>query len=203
MDSLTELLTAVASWCAPAMLVAAAVILALESGLLLGFVLPGSGTVVAVGALVGLGELRPVAAAVLLTAASTAGAQLAFVTIRRGRCAVESTRSGRVSRLVDRVVQRAGRLFDGDASVGAVTTHFIGGTRTLGPRLAAMSSLSYRKFAVLNTCAAAAWVIVLLAAGSVASARPAVVPWVSAALVVSVVTVVGVRCVRRSRTALT
>lgn len=198
MDLFIDAIASVASWCAPMVLLVAAAILLVESGLLVGFLLPGTGTVLAVGALVGLGELDPVVTAIVLIASSTAGAQLAFRSIRRGSCRADIAGAGRFARLINRVLARARRLFSGDASVGTVTTHFVGGARTLGPRLAAGSSLSFPRFAVLNMIAATVWVALLLTTGSVLGANPAWIPWATCAFVVAIVGVITIRAFRRS-----
>ena len=198
MNLIIDALAMLASWCAPAVLVVAAAILLVESGLLVGFLLPGTGTVLAVGALVGLGELDPVVTSIILIASSTAGAQLAFRSIRRGSCRVDIAGSNRFARLINGVLARARRLFSGDASVGTVTTHFVGGARTLGPRLAAGSSLSFPRFAVLNIAAATVWVTLLVTTGSVLGANPAWIPWATCAFVVAVVGLIAIRALRHS-----
>ncbi|QII09252.1 hypothetical protein BH93_27145 (plasmid) [Rhodococcoides fascians A25f] len=198
MNLIIDALAMLASWCAPAVLVVAAAILLVESGLLVGFLLPGTGTVLAVGALVGLGELDPVVTSIILIASSTAGAQLAFRSIRRGSCRADIAGSNRFARLINGVLARARRLFSGDASVGTVTTHFVGGARTLGPRLAAGSSLSFPRFAVLNIAAATVWVTLLVTTGSVLGANPAWIPWVTCAFVVAAVGLITIRALRRS-----
>ena len=197
-DQIIDVMSAVAAWCTPAVLLVAAAILVVETGLLVGFLLPGTGTVLAAGALVGLGELDPVVTAIVLIASSTAGAQLAFRSIRRGSCRADIAGAGRFARLINRVLARARQLFSGDARVGTVTTHFVGGARTLGPRLAAGSSLSFSRFAVLNIVAATVWVTLLLTTGSVLGANPAWIPWATGAFVLAAVGAVAIRAFRRS-----
>jgi membrane protein DedA with SNARE-associated domain len=135
-----------------------ALILAAESGLLAGLLLPGTATVVTAGFLThpAYGD-RPFAA-VLATviAASAAGANYGYA---RGLGGVLTTRltGERYTRLLARV-----RTHPRTVTFAA---HCIGGLRTLFPRMAADASIPYRRFAAANLAAACVWGSSLTIAG--------------------------------------
>ncbi|TWH16086.1 membrane-associated protein [Rhodococcus rhodochrous J45] len=189
-------LSTVVDYCAVAVLLVAASILLLEISILAGIVLPSASAVLLIGSMIGAGELNLGLSAVVLIAASTAGAQFAFARNRRsGRRRHRS--SYRLFGRVDAVRGRAQRLFSNDVHIGTVLSHLVAGARTIGPRMAAASPLSYRRFAVLNAVAATIWVSTWLGVGIVAGANPDVGPWAIGFVVVLVVAVGLFRAAKR------
>ncbi|KQU28462.1 MULTISPECIES: DedA family protein [unclassified Rhodococcus (in: high G+C Gram-positive bacteria)] len=190
------LLACLAGVCGPYLLGAAGIILLAESALLVGLVLPGTSTVLIVGSVVGLGRVDPVLAAVVMVTASSGGAQTAFLLRRRhGGSPVQTCepRAAASSRLVGRIQ----KIFDRNTTIASVASHLMGGTRTVGPRLAAASSMSFRSFAVCNVIAAVLWVSVLLIVGSTVGANPDVAPYFITAGVALMVATYGVNVARR------
>lgn len=188
MNILTDSLSTLALICAPILLLTAGFVLTLESGVLAGLVLPGSSTVVLVGALVGSGRLPFVPSMIVLVLASTLGAQYGFRVSRRHASIQKSPRFVGITKHAKPIRERAQRQFASNASIGTILAHLIGGTRTFGPRLAAGSPLSYRKFALLNAIAAAMWVNVLLVTGALVGTAPTILPWLLGALLVAALT---------------
>ena len=203
MDIVTDNLSALALVCAPMLLVMAGFVLTVESGVVAGLVLPGSSTVLLVGALIGSGRLPFVPSMVVLVLASTFGAQMGFATGRRRSSMSRAPHPGWVSRRIDPVRQRAQRVFALNAAAGTMLAHMVGGARTLGPRLASASTLSFGRFALLNTTAALLWVNGLLFVGAFAGTNPHLIPWLIAAIATagSVWVVVRMHAHFRSRSA--
>jgi membrane protein DedA with SNARE-associated domain len=122
-----------------------ALLVAAETGLMLGLVLPGEATLLLVGFLAYSGAIELVPAMILMVVAGIAGDALAF---RSGRRYGPKLRASRLGRWVgeerwaraDGMVNRlGGRAFFGGRWVAFV--------RTLAPRLAGSSQMRYRTFA--------------------------------------------------------
>ncbi|MGV8872652.1 MAG: DedA family protein [Rhodococcus sp. (in: high G+C Gram-positive bacteria)] len=174
---MTTTLAALALTSAPVLLVGAGLVLAIEAGISVGLILPGSSTVLFVGALVGHGQLPFLPSVIVLAVASTFGAQLGFDASRRRSVRNSAPRFARSSNRVDAIRARAQRVFAVNADLGILLAHMVGGLRTLGPQLAARSAVSYRRFAVLNATAATVWVNILLLAGAQVGTNLDSIPW--------------------------
>lgn len=163
---LSALLDAVGSWPAALVLAVAAVVLALESGVVVGVLLPGSTLLVALGvwsAASGTPAVLPIAVA---AAASVLGALAGW---RRGRGRRGTSGHGRLRARVDPAVRRtrdwlATRGTGGVVLVLAVA-HWAAGTRTLTPRVAGGAGVPFRLVAPVIAVSGSAWAatVVLLA----------------------------------------
>ncbi|GLZ10234.1 hypothetical protein Acsp04_04690 [Actinomadura sp. NBRC 104425] len=134
-----------------------ALILAAESGLLAGLLLPGTATVVTAGFLThpAYGDRPFGAVAATVVAASAAGANYGYA---RGDGRLTARLTGaRYARLLAHVRTRPLTV--------TFAAHCIGGLRTLFPRMAADASIPYRRFAATNLAAACVWGSSLTLAG--------------------------------------
>ncbi|RRO12914.1 hypothetical protein EIL87_24905 [Saccharopolyspora rhizosphaerae] len=131
----------------------AAVVLFAESGLLIGVVLPGSGTVLALGWLAGNGALPVWAAALVASAATIAGCQHGYF---RGAHPGALNR-----RLVERVgearLARIESALDGRAGPTTALCQCFAVVRTLVPRLAARCGMRRLHFTACNTPVGICW----------------------------------------------
>lgn len=183
-----EYLYDIAAYGGPLLLVAATMILMVESGYLFGLVLPGSSTVLVAGVMVGIGHLPTILTVSALTLGTTAGSQISFIRRRR------SGNTLGVSQFAIGARAWAQSQFERGPVVGSALAQFFGGARTCAPWLAAASQMSYRSFAVTNACAALVWVTVLVLTGRFAGQDPlAAVPL----LVCAALLLLSVFCVRR------
>ncbi|MFC7448844.1 DedA family protein [Rhodococcus daqingensis] len=153
--------------CAPALLACAGLLLAVEAGLLIGLLIPAGTLVLGLGFLVGIGELPVAPTVVTVAAASTAGAQLGFLRARR-RGPGSLRLPVRVSRRISTVAEPLRTTFRRWPTALAGVGHFFGGARTLSPRLAAATGVSYRRFAVTSVGASLVWSAALVLTGRLA-----------------------------------
>jgi membrane-associated protein len=132
-----------------AVLLLAALCIAAETGLLVGFVLPGASAVLALGLLAHQGVVAPLPAAVTAAAAAVAGAQTGYWLGRRRHLPTSSALRGPTQR----AVALFGRLGPAAVCLGQWTV----GVRTLTPRLAGRSGMPYHRFARYSAPTAATW----------------------------------------------
>jgi undecaprenyl-diphosphatase len=136
--------------------VVAAILVAGETAIIVGLVVPAEATLLTVGFLAYLGTLRLVPAVIVTIAAALAGDTLAF---RSGRRYGPRLRSGRWGARIgyerwqkaDAMLARLG----GRAMFGARWVAFV---RTLAPRLAGGAGMPYRRFAPWNALGVVTWV---------------------------------------------
>jgi membrane protein DedA with SNARE-associated domain len=157
---LTTLLDTVGSWPAAAALTVGAVVLFLETGMILGVLLPGTTTVVVLGlwsTAAGTTAVLPIAVA---APASAAGALLGWSRGHR-RQAVAPAGHGRLRARVDPVVRQARRWLAAQGPLGAgllvVGSHWVAGTRTLTPRVAGGAGVPLRLAGPAIVVSATAW----------------------------------------------
>ncbi len=132
-----------------------ALLVAAETGLMLGLVLPGEATLLLVGFAAYSGTVELVPAIALMVAAGVAGDALAFRSGRRYGPKLRASRLGRWVgverwRRADDMVNRLG----GRAFLGGRWLAFV---RTLAPRLAGSAGLRYRVFAPWAAAGVATW----------------------------------------------
>jgi membrane protein DedA with SNARE-associated domain len=133
----------------------AAVLVAAETGVMLGLVLPGEATLLLVGFLAYRGRLELVPALLLMIMAGILGDALAFRSGRRHGPRLRASRLGRWvgehrwKRADDMVNRLGGRAFLGGRWVAFV--------RTLAPRLAGSAGMRYRNFAPWAALGVATW----------------------------------------------
>ncbi|BCB88916.1 DedA family protein [Phytohabitans suffuscus] len=136
--------------------VVAAALVAGETAVIVGLVVPAEATLLTVGFLAYLGTLRLVPAVIVVILAALAGDALAF---RSGRRYGPRLRSGRWGARIgherwekaDTMLARLG----GRAMFGARWVAFV---RTLAPRLAGGAGMPYRRFAPWNALGVVTWV---------------------------------------------
>ena len=146
--------------------VVAAILVAGETAVIVGLVVPAEATLLTVGFLAYLGTLRLVPAVIVTIAAALTGDALAF---RSGRRYGPRLRSGRWGARIgherwqkaDAMVARLG----GRAMFGARWVAFV---RTLAPRLAGGAGMPYRRFAPWNALGVVSWVGVSVVVGYLA-----------------------------------
>lgn len=124
----------------------AAVLVGAETGLVLGLVLPGEATLLLVGFLAYQGTLRLVPAVLLMTVAALVGDNLAY---REGVRLGDRVRTSRLGRRVgESRWEKADALLTRHGGRAVCLARFVAFARTLTPRLAGMSEVPYRTFAV-------------------------------------------------------
>ena len=172
-----------------------------ESGLLVGFFLPGDTVLFTVGLLAAepsRGLSLPVLIAVVLVAAVTGDAVGYTLGSRLGRPALARHRRVGPERLA-----RAERFTERYGWFAVVSARWIPWVRTLAPLLAGAGRMPYRRFLVANVVGAVTWGAGLLALGYLAASLPVLrdVALGVAATSVALSVVGGVAVRRRSRAA--
>ncbi|MFH5227458.1 hypothetical protein [Antrihabitans spumae] len=172
MDIAAGLEVVASSVSVPLLLAVIAAILLVESGSVVGVLLPGSSIVLSLGMLVGIGTVPMLPAIGVVAVATTVGTQYSFLQAREQLVTFEVPRGldeltrGRLSRAVaatQRMSDRAPRA----VSFGAP---LFGGTRTLAPRFLALSPIRYQQFAGLSSLSALLWSVGLVSIGAIAGA---------------------------------
>ncbi|WP_341925015.1 VTT domain-containing protein [Nocardioides psychrotolerans] len=149
----------------PAALLLAMVIVFAETGLLVGFFLPGDSLLFTVGILVATGviHLPLVLVAAGLFGAAAAGDQVGYLLGRRFGPRVFSRTE---SRLFSRShAQRAETFFAKHGSKAVILARFVPVVRTFTPVVAGVARMPRRTFTVFNLAGAALWAVGLLVAG--------------------------------------
>jgi membrane-associated protein len=195
-------LQAVGGWPAALVLAVAAVVLVLESGTLVGVVLPGATTLVALGlwsAASGTPAVQPIAVAAV---ASTAGALLAWYRGHRRR-GLTGTHGGLRIR-VDPAVARAQAWLSTQGPAGATVligaAHWVAGTRTVVPRVAGGAGVPLRLAAPAILLSGTAWVsTVVLLARALGQRVADEVSWAPAVVLGLVLIALAVRSWRHAR----
>ena len=163
-----------ASLGAPLALLLVMVILFAESGLLVGFFLPGDSLLFTAGVLLAAGALRLPLVAVVAGAAlaAFAGDQLGYLVGRRvGPRVFRSEHSRLFSRSH---VDRAHAFFLRHGPRAVILARFVPVVRTFTPTIAGVGAMPYRRFVVYNAIGATAWPAVMLTAGHVLGGVPLV-----------------------------
>ncbi|OZD72917.1 DedA family protein [Rhodococcus sp. 06-1059B-a] len=167
-----------------------------ESGFLLGLVLPGTTAVVAMGVMAGLGIVPPPVAYIVAIAAAVAGPSIGWRVGRIGGPAVRTSRLGQ--RIPESSWQTAERVIDTKGRKAVAVAQFVVGARTLVPLLVGMSPMPYARFALISVPTATVWAALLTLAGHLAGASYQVLTealgngTVAVAVVVVVIVLLGV-----------
>jgi membrane protein DedA with SNARE-associated domain len=143
-------------------------LVAAESAVVAGLVLPAATALIALGLLANAGAVRIVPALLVAVAAATLGGTVAFHTGRRRGARVRTTRLGRW--IGDKRWDRAERLFARQGGRAIFLGQWIVGARTLIPRLAGMNGVAYGRFAAWHTPAAVLWSLWMVGASYLAGA---------------------------------
>ncbi|MGW1676863.1 DedA family protein [Saccharopolyspora sp. NPDC002376] len=143
-------------------LIASALVLFAESGLLIGVFLPGTGTVLALGWLAGQGVVSVWLAAVCAASATALGCQHGFYRGRRGSL----LRRELVKRLGEQRFERLVSVLDSRAEVTVSVSQCFAAVRTLVPRLAARTHMTHVRFTLCNLPVAITWATTLVLLGA-------------------------------------
>ena len=150
-----------------------AVLVFAESGVLLGFFLPGDTVLFAAGLLTGAGGALslPVLVAIVLVTAVT-GDAVGYATGRRAGPALFERRAGRV--LNPRTLARARRFYDSYGPMAVIAARWIPWVRTFTPLMAGAARMPYARFLVANVVGAITWGAGLLLLGHLAASSPSI-----------------------------
>jgi membrane protein DedA with SNARE-associated domain len=137
-------------------------LVAAESAVVAGLVLPAATALIAIGLLANAGTVQVVPAAVTGVVAAWAGGSLAYRSGKRHGPRLRTTKIGKW--------ERAERLFTRFGGRAIFLAQWIVGARTLMPRLAALNGLSYRRFIAWQMPSAVLWSCWLVGASYAAGA---------------------------------
>jgi membrane protein DedA with SNARE-associated domain len=149
----------------PAALVLVMAVVFVESGLLLGFFLPGDSFLFIAGALVA-SHVIDVPGWLLATCvfvAAVAGDQVGYMIGRRFGPRLFSRPNSRI--FAQENADRAQRFFDRHGSKAVVLARFVPIVRTFVPAVAGVGRMSRRRFTSFNLVGAALWSVGIVAAG--------------------------------------
>ena len=149
-----------------------AVLVFAESGVLLGFFLPGDTVLFAAGLLTGPGGALslPVLVTIVLVTA-VAGDAVGYVTGRSAGPALFERRAGRV--LNPRTLDRARHFYDSYGPIAVIAARWIPWVRTFTPLMAGAARMPYARFLLANVVGAVTWGAGLLLLGHLAASSPA------------------------------
>lgn len=134
----------------------AATIVAGETAVIFGLLVPGEATLLLVGFLAYAGTLRIIPALLVMTGAAVIGDTLAFRAGRRYGPRLRA--SGLGARVGAERLHRADALLNRLGGRGVFAARWIAFARTLVPRLAGAAGMPYRRFAPWNVCGVTTWV---------------------------------------------
>lgn len=202
---LTTLLDTVGSWPAAVVLAVGAVVLFLETGVVLGVLLPGTTTLVVLGlwsSAAGTAAVLPIAVA---APASAAGALVGWSRGHRRR-GLGAAGHGRLRARVDPVVLLARRWLSARGSLGAgllvVAAHWVAVTRTLTPRVAGGAGVPLRLAGPAIVLSATAWATTFVLLARALGAQVAGgVGWATVVVLAVLVVALGVRAWLHHRSA--
>ena len=128
-----------------------------ETGLLVGFFLPGDTLLITAGLLAGRGQLNLLYLIPLLIVAAVIGDAVGF---EIGRSAGPRLFKRDESRLFKkRHLVRAAEFYEKHGGKTIIIARFLAFVRTFAPTVAGAAGMPYRRFVVFNVVGAAAWVI--------------------------------------------
>ena len=128
-----------------------------ETGLLVGFFLPGDTLLITAGVLAGKGQLEMLYLIPLLIIAAVIGDAVGFEV---GRTAGPRLFKRDESRFFKkRHLVRAQEFYDKHGGKTIIIARFLAFVRTFAPTVAGAAGMPYRRFAVFNVTGAALWVI--------------------------------------------
>lgn len=136
--------------------VVAAVLVAGETAVIFGLLVPAEATLLLVGFLAYAGTLRLVPAMIVMVAAGAVGDSLAF---RSGRRLGPALRGGRWgTRVGEQRWARADAMINRLGGRGILAARWVAFIRTLAPRLAGGAGMPYRRFLAWNLAGVLSWV---------------------------------------------
>jgi membrane protein DedA with SNARE-associated domain/membrane-associated phospholipid phosphatase len=157
-------LTQIPPWAA---YVVGALLVFAETGVIIGLVLPGEVTLLLVGFLWSLGTLDPFLAAGIMTLAALAGDSLGFAEGRRVGRRLEASRLGRW--VGEERWARTDALLDRHSGRAIFLGRYVAFARTLMPRLAAMTGMTYKRFLPWDVLGVTTQVVASIALGYLAA----------------------------------
>ncbi|MFI6129237.1 DedA family protein [Micromonospora sp. NPDC051141] len=144
----------------------AAMIVAGETAVIVGLLVPGEATLLLVGFLAYAGTLRLAPALAVMVAAAVMGDTLAYRAGRRHGPRLRA--SGLGARIGPHRWRRAEELLDRLGGRGMMAARWVAFARTLAPRLAGGGGMPYRRFAPWNLAGVVSWVGASVLAGYLA-----------------------------------
>ncbi|ROT31407.1 DedA family protein [Micromonospora sp. HM5-17] len=151
-----EVLAVVQEWPPLLVYLAAALLVATETALIVGLVMPAEATLLLVGFLAYTGLLRLGPALVVMILAAAVGDTLAFRSGRRYGPRLRASRWG--SRVGAERWRRADAMLRRLGGRGVLAARWVAFARTLVPRLAGSAGMPYRRFVPWNLAGVVSWV---------------------------------------------
>src|ERR1700689_681800 len=161
--------TALSGWLGYATLTA---IVFTETGLLVGFVLPGDSLLFTIGVVAGAGQLNLFVMIVLLTAACLAGDWCGYLLGRRAGPAIFNRPDSRFFK--QEHLQRTHAFYEKHGGKTIIYAKFVPVIHTFAPFVAGGSDLRHRSFIVFDVFGAKGWVIPMTGLGSLVGRSPLV-----------------------------
>jgi membrane-associated protein len=169
-DRLIHLLsTALYGWLGYATLTA---IVFAETGLLVGFVLPGDSLLFTIGVVAGAGQLNLTIMIVLLIAACLAGDWCGYLLGRRAGPAIFNRPDSRFFK--QEYLQRTNEFYTKHGGKTIIYAKFVPVIRTFAPFVAGVANMRYRNFIAFDIFGAIGWVISMTVLGSLLGRIPVV-----------------------------
>ncbi|MCW2848184.1 MAG: phosphoesterase, PA-phosphatase related protein [Marmoricola sp.] len=162
---MTDTLVHLLSTLGPAALVLLIVVAFAETGILVGFLLPGDTLMFSAGVLLAAGaiDLPLWLVLVVVTVAATAGDQVGYLIGRRFGPRVLNRPKSRL--FSPRHLERARVFFERYGPRAVVLARFVPFARTMTPVVAGMGRMPRRRFALYNLGGAGAWALLTLGVG--------------------------------------
>lgn len=143
-----------------------------ETGLLVGFFLPGDSLLFTVGVVVGAGELNLFFAIVLLAGAAIIGDGVGYFLGRRAGPIVFSRPDSRFFK--QEHLQRTHAFYEKHGGKTIIYARFIPIIRTFAPFVAGVGQMSYSRFLSFNVFGGIGWVTSMIVLGYTLGAQPLV-----------------------------
>jgi membrane-associated protein len=159
--------TALSGWLGYAALTA---ILFTETGLLVGFVLPGDSLLFTIGVVAGAGQLNVFVMIVLLTAACLAGDWCGYLLGRRAGPAIFNRPDSRFFKKEH--LQRTHAFYEKHGGKTIIYAKFVPVIRTFAPFVAGVANMRYRSFLSFDVFGATGWVVSMTILGYVLGEVP-------------------------------
>jgi membrane-associated protein len=137
-------------------LLAICVIVFVETGLFVGFFLPGDSLLVTAGVFAAAGDFNVVVLLVSASACAVAGDQLGYLIGRRAGVALYSRPDSRFFKR--RHLERAHAFYEKHGAKTIVLARFIPIVRTFAPAVAGAAQMQYRRFVFYNVFGGVLWV---------------------------------------------
>lgn len=181
-ESLRQLLTTTLSgWPAYALLFS---IVFAETGLLVGFMLPGDSLLFIVGVIAGLGGLNVWAIILLLCAAAVTGDAMGYWLGRKAGPAIFARPNSRFFKREHLLKTHA--FYEKHGGKTIIYARFIPIVRTFAPFVAGVAEMNYPRFALFNIVGGVGWVTSMILLGYFVGEHP----WVSKNLEVAIVGII-------------